>query len=441
LRLLRNADGLQEGAIGQFFGFGPDETRFVVDHAESFGYVARVGGRACLTEAGHSLFSVSGDEPTLFEVSAKREHFDFDLIALAPAERRPLTQFEYNLPELDLADVEEMANASQRLVPSFKRHFQEFRFKRGGSRLEKQSLYTVDDVQPEKRFPEIVPVTVSVRSDHPAFPEANLLSWKTGFELEDRAAVVRGCASFVRAIRIPASALSQQATDCLALCAPDQVSRFIRNDVFSAEAFFRWTVRQVGELRRDRPTVRTIGNLWTDANRTRFASALTTAVERGGTPPSMMFWLRPALPLWGTTTRLSDIIEAVKNQLAPGEGDERQSVRAVMLGDEEPPKRFRSLFNAVLAVPSRRLPQGLELLLVPGRLTFVLVHTPIGIAEGYPIPLGIASVDPKVIERVHGLITDVIAAAQPVPLHCDWNTANLMDEIDAALDFSTEGTT
>lgn len=424
LRLLRYADGLQEEAIAEFFWFRGDETRFVVDHAESSGYVARTRGRVRLTEAGHNLFRAGMDEPALFEVQAKRDHFDFDLIAFAPAERRVLSPFEYELAEIGLVNVEETGNASQRIVPSFRRYFQEFRFKRGGGRIEKQSLYTVDDVQAGNRFSTVVPVALSVRNDNPGSPEANLLTWKTGFELEDRAAVVQSCSTFVGAICVPSSALGPESAECLARCAPDQVSRFFRNDVFDPEAFFRSTVRQAGELRSDRPTVRVIGTVWTEVNRTRFASALKSALARGGKPPSMVFWLKPALPLWGMTTRLQDILGAVAKQFAP-EGDERAPVRAVLVGDEEPPRRFSKAFNAVVKVPTRRLPRGLEVFLVPGRLAFVLLHTPIGVAEGYPVPLGIASFDPKVVERVHGIMTDVMVAALPLPAYCDWASTKL----------------
>src|ERR1019366_8537234 len=78
LRLSRLADGLQEDAVGDFFGFSPDETRFIVDFVESVGYAKRKNGRVYLTDSGHGLFA-GGDDPALFEVHSKQERFDFDL--------------------------------------------------------------------------------------------------------------------------------------------------------------------------------------------------------------------------------------------------------------------------------------------------------------------------------------------------------------------------
>src|SRR5207244_3047495 len=161
-----------------------DLTRFIVDFVESVGYVQRKNGRLYLTDSGHGLFAGS-DEPALFEVRAKQERFDFDLIAFAPADRRGLTAFEYELPELSLAESKDPGKASKHILKSFGRFFQELRFRKGGSRLEKQFLYTIDDVQAEQRYSSTVPVTLAVRPDDPGFPESSLLQWRTGPELED----------------------------------------------------------------------------------------------------------------------------------------------------------------------------------------------------------------------------------------------------------------
>jgi hypothetical protein len=178
LRLSRLADGLQEDAVGEFFGFNPDETRSIVDFVESVGYVQRKNGRVYLTDSGHGLFAGS-DEPALFEVDARQERFDLDLIAFAPADRRSLTAFEYELPELSLAGSKDPGKASKYIFKSFGRFFQEFRFTKGGSRLEKQSLYTVDDVRAEQRYSSTLPVTLAVRTDDPGFPESSFLQWRT----------------------------------------------------------------------------------------------------------------------------------------------------------------------------------------------------------------------------------------------------------------------
>ena len=431
LRLSRLADGLTEDAVGEFFGFNPDETRFVVDYVESVGYVQRKDGRVYLTDSGHGLFAGT-DEPALFEVHAREERFDFDLIAFAPADPwKNLTQFEYELPELALGP-EDPGEASKRVFKSFRRFFQEFRFKKGGSRLEKQSLYTVDDVQAGQRYSSILPVTLAVRRDDPGFPETSLLQWRTGPELDDRAAILQSCVNFAKGIRGRLVQVSPKAKDWLVACAPETLSRFSRNQVFDADAFFRATVRQAGELRIDRQTVRVIGHLWTDANRTRFASAMKYAAANSSRDPVMQIWLRPGVPYWGMTTRLPDVLGAVSRKFGQQEQDAR-AVRAIMIGGESASPGFKNVFNAIVEVADKDLPSGLEIFLVPGHVAYVALNTPIGHDEGYPIPVGIMSFDQTVVAAVQQRVLELLTTSYCMPAFCDWQSGDLVAEIEAAL--------
>lgn len=434
LRLLRAADGLTEEAIGEFFAFTDDETRFAIDHAYTFGYVERVNGRVYLTDGGHNLFSVGSDEPALFEVQNRRDRFDFDLIAFAPADPwKQLSSFEFGLPELGIASAEAVGTASARIVQAFTRHFHEFRPRRAGGRTERQSLYTVDSVEVEKRFATLVPVKVSVRPENPASPEADLLSWKTGFELDDRSAVLQSCANLVRNVRVTEESVGREAASRLLRCAPEQVSRFMRDGELDWGSFFRSTIRQAGKLQSDRATVRVVGRVWVDANSARLKVAAEYAAKRVGKRPSMILWLKPSVPLWGMTTRLPDLIAALRASFPVADESEPERIQAVIVGDDLP-KCFQNIFSAAVKVPRRSLPPGLEVLLVPGRLAFVLAHSPIGVSDGYPVPMGIATFDPVVVERVHQLLTEALSVLGVAPEYCEGDTKNLLEEIDAALD-------
>lgn len=431
LRLLRLTDGMQEDAISEFFAFSGDEMRFVIDHVENAGYARRASGRVYLTDSGHALF-VGGDEPRLFEVHAKQDRFDFDLISFSPADpRRFLTRFELELAELPIQGTQDPGQASKAIFQSFSRYFQEFRLKRGGTRFDKQMLYTVDEVQPEHRYPSVLPLTVAVRRDDPAFTETTLVDWRSGPELEDRAAIVQSCANFVRSIRCRSNDLSREATELLVACAPDQLERFYRNGIFDVNALYRTVLRQAGELRIDRPTVRTLGRLWTDANRTRFAAALKYAVARPHSSPPMQVWLRPSVPYWGMTIRLQDLLAAVSRQFQAADADE--GIRAITIGEEQASPIFRFGFNAVVNVSPRDLPAGLEVFLVPGLVCYVAVHTPVGRDDGYPISLGILSFDSDVIGRVHQAIAQMLGRAYAVIDYCDWEVTDVVAEIQDAL--------
>jgi len=422
---------MQEEAIGEFFGFTSDEIRFVIDYLENAGYARRGNGRVYLSESGHALF-VDGEEPRLFEVHSKQELFEFDLISSTPADvRKGLTQFEHELPELPLEVTQDPGQTSKRIFQSFSRFFQEFRSRRGGSRLEKQSLYTVDDVQPELRYNSIIPVKLLVRADDPAYVEINLLDWRSGAELEDRATVVQSCAKFASSIHSRSDELSKEAIQWLVTCAPEQTQRFIKNDTLDVEGFFRACVRQAGELRVDRPTVRIVGNLWTEANRTRMAAALRYAVARPHLNPKLQIWLRPNVPHWGATTRLPELLAAVDKQFH-GEG-ESERVRSVLIGEEHSSPIFNYGFNAVLNIMHRDLPAGLELFLVPGQVCYIAIHSPIGSDDAYPIPVGVLSFDPKITNLAQQSLSALLSRAYLSQSHCDWDCADVRSNVEQEL--------
>lgn len=432
LRLSRLADGMQESAVSEFFGFTTDETRFIVDFVESAGYARRKNGRVYLTESGHALFS-GGDEPALFEVRSKLERFDFDLIAVTPADRgRPLTPFEYAFPELELSNIEDQERLSKRIFKSFSRFFNEFRFKRGGSKLEKQTLYTIDDIQAEQRYSSTLPITITVRTDDPTFPETNLHAWRTGMELEDRATIVESCANLAKKIRIRADQVSPEVEEWFVDCASDQLSRYFKTGSFDTAAFFRATVRQAGELRIDRRTVRIIGSLWTEANRARLASALKYALAHSVQPPPMQFWVSPETPYWGMTPRLPEILDVVRRHFRTDEQD-IPYVRAVIVGEEAGIRPFKRLFDCVVNIESSPLSSGLEVFLLPAHVAYVAVHTPVGVKEGYPIPLGILSFDSNVVTRVQKLVAKLITGSPPPTLDCRWPSKHALEEIELAL--------
>jgi hypothetical protein len=61
-------------------------------------------------------------------------------------------------------------------------------------------------------------------------------------------------------------------------------------------------------------------------------------------------------------------------------------------------RRLGETADDVLSLRRDVVPAALELLLVPGRLAAALVHTPLD-ARGYPVALGIVSVDDDVVGR------------------------------------------
>ena len=438
LRLLRLTEEIPEELIGKFFEFSPDETRFVVDFVEASGHAEREAGRVELTENGHALFE-SEEEPVLFEVHPRHERFDFDLLAWAPTEpRKQLSAFEFRLPELPLPNTTDVGRGSEYVFKAFPRYFQEFRAKRGGNRFEKQTLYTIDDVEPEQRYSTLLPVTVSVRIDNPGVAETSLVEWRTGPELEDRGAIVQSCAAVVKEIRRASSESIEAGLEIFSKCVPEQVARFIKGTHFDLGAYFKIASRQAGDLRVDRPTVRTVGSIWTDANKSRFALALKYAVARTAQTPKMVFWVRPDVYHWGMTTRVQEILLAIRGQFRREPDSNPAGLNTVLVGDDRTPHIFKDAFDAVIRADSKYLPGVLEALLVPGHLAYIAVHVPIGEADGFPIPLGVLSFDLAVVARVTKLLKAVLSDPMARIAYVGFPSENVLADAVSAMEFKTE---
>jgi hypothetical protein len=104
-----------------------------------------------------------------------------------------------------------------------------------------------------------------------------------------------------------------------------------------------------------------------------------------------------------------------------------------MISEESPSSAFNQVFNSVINVAPRDLPGGIEVYLIPAHVAYVALHTPIGHEEGYPIPLGILSFDPKVITQVHNGLSAMLTTSYAVTKHCDWPSKDVLAEIEAAL--------
>ena len=282
-------------------------------------------------------FFINSEEPALFEVYPKDERFVFDITSFAPANPfRFIDEFELRFPESSLPrDVE--GNATPRVFDAFKKYIQEFRLKRGGARLEIEILYTVDAVRPDQIFSVNMLVSISIRIDEPDRPEVNLTHWRSGTELEDRAAVVVACADFVREMKFRSIEGSAQALEGLLDMAPASVAEFHKAGVFNGTSYLRATARQAGELRIDRQTVRVVGQLWTDGNRIRVASGLRYAFERSGRAPQTQFWLRPSTLHWGKAKRIKNVLAAVARQFAERADLAATAIRSVEIGDDRGP--------------------------------------------------------------------------------------------------------
>lgn len=144
-----------------------------------------------------------------------------------------------------------------------------------------------------------------------------------------------------------------------------------------------------------------------------------------------LVWLRPAIPLWGCSTRLVSLVEGLTKNLAPaGRQDPLASV-LIAHDDKDSKWRFGEVFDVVTTLRGRRIPKNFEMLLVPGRLFAALVHVPLNGGEGYPAPLGILSFDPELLRGAHDVMSDIVAAGLPAVVSGERDGDVVQDLLDA----------
>lgn len=427
LRLIRILDGLTEAEATSFFAFSAAEMAYVVNSLEQQGYVMRVEGSLWLTEAGRSLFNSGSDEPQIYDVERRHERHGFDLVSLAPATFSALSRFDSELPELQPAEPDQIASASRLLPAAFRKHFDTIVRRRSQAPL-KQSLYAIDDVTAAERFFTMVPIAVRARSTLAGSPEPSLSDRWTGYDLDDRSEVVGAAAALLKDIRVPQHFAGVEAMKVLGQVGKEALAELLSGGVVRRDALLREAVKRAGEFRSDRPTVPIVGTLFTEANRERLRKALDYARAKTTSPPGLVVWQTPALPRWGSTRRLPQTIEMIQ-QLT---GDAGREPTSVAMAIDKAPWHLVHSFDAV--VGSRAIDLGLgamEILLVPNQLASVIVHTAVGQRDSYPVPLGIISFDPIVVDRTTSLLNDLL------PIH--WGELNdhsrqVADELRCILD-------
>jgi hypothetical protein len=407
LRLLKSADGLDEEAAAAFFGFDLRDMSFVLSEVEGLGYVERRGGRLWLTFAGLALFRPGSDQPQIFEVEALRESVGFDLLSLAPEQQRSLDDFERTLPELPLRA--EIASAASRQIPAaFRRFYGEIVARRERKREDKKALYSVDNVSPGDRFSAPVRIVVRASGMRPFAGEPDLSDWRSDQELDDRSGTSDAASAFVDGLSTTRHSQDADAYAVLLDLAPEFLKEFARRDGLAIDRYFREAFVRAGEVRSNRPTVPLVGSLLVRDNLRRATEVLGYGL-RSAPRPSHVIWLTPMTKLWGATRLLPEFLRHLKTQLRTDDA-EGPRVTSVGLVTGRPEFYLERAFDELAASEAPRFPRTLEIMLVPGVMTAVTVHAPIGAQTGVPVPLGFVSFDPKVVERTQAYLS---SRAQP----------------------------
>ncbi len=406
LRFVRAVGSCSEEAVQAFFGYSRREMAYVLHEVEDANYVLRADGRIALTSTGLSLFRPGVEEPLIYEVERKTARVGFDLISLAPADKKFLTYFERNLPELPLADAEQVSAAAERVPSSFRRFFREFAQKIDPTSTVRRTLYSIDNVTADERFSTLVRVRLVSSGLKPTLADIDLSEWKSDYELSDREAVGRAVADVVERLSISKRDDDSDAYQLLVELAPEYLKEWTRRDGLNVARYYRNAFTSHGDVRSDRQTVPLVGSLFTMENTRRLFDVATYGLRRTHHAAAAIYWLVPQVPLWGSTSVMAEAVEQLHERVTRTNEDlaVRHRVETAALVSGRPERWVREAFSKEYAADGRVFPGGFELLFVPGAFVAATVHSPLGPQAGLPVPLGFASFDPRVVARAGALL-------------------------------------
>lgn len=406
LRFVRAMGSCTEEAARSFFGYSRREMAYVLHEVEYADYVLRVDGRIGLTSTGLSLFRPGVEEPLIYEVERKTARVGFDLISLAPAERKFLSYFERSLPELPLADAVQVSSATKQVPSSFRRFFREFAQKIDPTSTARRALYSIDDVVAEERFSTLVRVRLVSTGLKPTLANIDLSDWKSDYELSDREAVGRAVAEMVERMVVTRREDDGEAYQLLVQLAPEYLKEWTRRDGLNVQRFYRHAFTSHGDVRADRQTVPIIGSLFTVENARRLFEIANYGLRKTRHAAAGVYWAIPQVPLWGTTSIMAEAVEQFREWVIRSNEDlaVRQNVESIALTVARSERWVREAFTRACEADAKVFPGGFEMLLVPGALVAATVHAPIGQPSGLPVPLGFASFDPHVLARAGKLL-------------------------------------
>jgi hypothetical protein len=406
LRFVRAMESCTEEAVQSFFGYSRREMAYVLHEVEDANYVLRVDGRISLTSMGLSLFQPGVEEPLIYEVERKTARVGFDLISLAPAERKFLSYFERNLPELPLADAVQVSSATERVPSSFRRFFREFAQKIDATSTVRRTLYSIDSVVAEERFSTLVRVRLVSTGLKPTQPDIDLSEWKSDYELSDREAVGSAVAEMVERMSVARREDDGAAYQLLVELATEYLKEWTRRDGLNVQRFYRNAFTSHGDVRADRQTVPIVGSLFTMENARRLFDVANYGLRKTRHAAAAVYWVVPQVPLWGSTTIMAEAIEQFRERVMRTNEDlaVRQNVETIALTAVRSERWVREAFTREQGASVKVFPSGFEMLLVPGAFVAATVHAPIGPPSGLPVPLGFASFDPRVLARAGQLL-------------------------------------
>lgn len=408
LRLVKAAPGIADEDAASFFGYSTSEMAYVLEEAVGPGYLERRSGKLWLTISGEDLFKEDEEQPSIYTVESRRRSFGFDLMAIAPQVKRYLDEQERVLPELPSEDPAGTGRVAERIPARFKQFFRELADQADRGKSERRDIYSIEPlVIPGERYQMPLRVITFARASNPSAAEIDLSLWRMDHEIADRPEIERAVALFVKDLQTSVNQLdATSGYQTLIDLAPEFLKEFTTRSGLSEVRYWREAVSRAGEPRADRKTIPIVGSLLLPSNIERVQAVLDYGLRNVTEAPANIYAVAPQTR-WGATTQQRDLLTLIQEKTARALPDERLDMRSICLyAWDKPPQYITKTFEEIQSIRVGDFPKSLEVLLVPGVMAAAIVHAPLGSSVGNPVPLGLASFDPLVVDRAYAYVME-----------------------------------
>jgi hypothetical protein len=417
LRLLRVCGPIPFFALRDYFGFTDGETLAVVESLVRQGLLEASDDQVDLSLFAKERFEeAGGGNPSFTKVELKQDNVTFDLISFTPLRSVSPDLPSDNLIKLE-ADDAVMGSSVERAKAAYRHKYPEIASLRSDLREKSHGVYSVEDVESQRRTYIPIPVSFSLNTD---------------------GAVVRNIDEAFE--RIAPSALVHAVNEQITAKVPKTLSasalgleEFI--DLFDAKILNRYTtgkkfdllgyladVHTTGVVKYPKGCEALFGPLYLRANREKVLARVRNRRDRGGRTGRLltsMVWLAPEHELWGRGEAFSQAVAAYESELQTHGADSLYVCAYAEQGmDQEVANTFRVRhlrelhFSRPLPPMGRLMGGKLELLLYPTAFMAALFHLPIHGSPGLWAPIGFISRLSKHVDIAHKLFRQVMGTTR-----------------------------
>jgi hypothetical protein len=408
LRLLKICTHVPLWTLRDYFGFTDGETLAIVESLLRQGLIEVLDDEAHLSSYTLECFAKTGGEyPTFSKVELKKDTVTFDLIKFTPLTSVGLKQQSDNLLKLD-ANEEHLGQSVDRAKQAYRKNYSVIASKRQDLREKSFGVYSVEDIESQKR--NYAPVSVEFSLDKDGQVERRIDEIFERIAHPDLVQSVNEkiTATIPKILSLPFDGLE----DFIDTFDLKVMAQYLTGKKFD---FYRYLadIHFTQSVKYPKGITPVFGNLYLPTNRDLILKRIQNRRQRKkGKTLTSLAWLVPDNQFWGRGSVFSDTVSEFANTLKrSGSGDDLFIFAYADKGEDQivtnqfKVEQLKELHFSRPLIPDKKLMSGrLELLLYPTGFMTALIHISLSRTDTLWVPVGFISTLPKHLDTAQKLL-------------------------------------